>query len=490
MDIKLNNFRPFGKRTIKTFMLIGLLFFVSACSVNPATGERQFTALMPIASEARVGAEEHVKIEKTYGKFMTGSVADYVKRVGQKVAANTERKDVTYRFNVIDTPMVNAFALPGGYIYVSRGLLALANSEAELAAVLGHEVGHVTARHAAERMSQGFLVGLGATAVGIAAGGGAIGEAVNLGSNLYIKSYSRGQEHQSDELGVRYISRAGYDPKAMASFLKSLDAQSKLDQKEAGKSGGGFNYFSTHPLTAQRVAQASAEATKFAANNTHNRAAYLTKINGLTYGDSASQGFARGNKFYHTKMGFTFSVPKGSKIINGVSQVAAKHSNGTVIVFDTAKSNADPYQYLTQTWLRNENLSNAENITVNGMRAATASFSGNVDGRAVTVRLVAIEWLAGEIYRFQMAIPKNVSSSFMEELKTTTYSLRRLSKSEKNAIRPKKLRVLQASAGATILSMAAKMDVEGDKKEKFLILNGMTANDRIIAGQPYKIVMN
>lgn len=478
------------KQTIKAFFISSLLL-VSACSTNPATGERQFTALLPTSSEAKVGAQEHQKIEQSFGKFMTGSVPNYVKSIGQKVAKNTERKDVTYQFHVIDSPMVNAFALPGGYIYVTRGLLTLANSEAELAAVLGHEIGHVTGRHAAERMSHGTIVGLGAAVLGAAVGGGA-GQAANLGSNLYISSYSRGQEHQSDELGVRYLSRAGYNPKAMANFLRSLDAQSKLEAKEAGKGGTGFNYFSTHPLTAERVSQALAEASKYPAKGVENRAAYLTQINGLVYGDSASQGFARGNTFYHPEIGFAFTVPQGSRITNGTTQVAANHSNGTVILFDAAKdaNKSDPLTYLKRSWLRGENTKDAESITINGMRAATASFTGNVQGRAVTVRLVAIEWKPGELFRFQMAIPQNVGRSFMEQLKKTTYSFRRLSASEKNSIKPKKLIILEAPAGSTVASMADRMQVEGNKQEKFLVLNGMSANEKIIAGQPYKIVIN
>lgn len=466
------------------------LLVVGACSVNPATGDRQFTALLPTSSEAQIGAQEHAKIEQSFGKFMTGPIADYVNEIGQKIAKNTERDDVQYRFYVIDSPMVNAFALPGGYIYISRGLMTLANSEAELAAVIGHEIGHVTARHAAERMSHGTLAGLGAAVLGAATGSSGVAQAANLGSNLYISSYSRGQEHQSDELGVRYLSRAGYNPKAMADFLQSLDRQSQLEAKEAGRNSAGFNYFSTHPLTGERVQQAREEAKAFPASNKANRARYLTKINGMTYGDSASQGFARGNTFYHPEIGFAFTVPNGSKITNGTSQVAANHPNGTVMLFDMAKNNSDPLTYLKQTWLRNENTANAENITINGMRAATASFSGNVKGKAVTVRLVAIEWKPGEFFRFTMAIPKNINSTFMNELKKTTYSFRKLSASEKKSIKPKRLFVLEAPAGSTLSSMANRMDVEGNKQEKFLVLNGMTARDPIIAGQPYKIVVD
>ncbi len=489
--IKWTKMGGLGKQTIKASLLMAVLG-VAACSVNPATGDRQFTALLPAANEARIGAEEHKKVEAAYGGFMTGPVADYVSQLGQKIAKNTERPDIQYRFYVVDSAEVNAFALPGGYIYVSRGLMTLANSEAELAAVIGHEIGHVTARHAAERMSQGFVVGLGAAVLGAASGSSGVAQAANLGSNLYISSYSRGQETESDELGVRYLARAGYDPDAMSGFLKSLDAQSKLDAREAGRNGSGFNYFSSHPLTAQRVREAAAEAQKYPDSAKENRAKYLSVINGLTYGDSAAQGFARGNSFYHPVIGFAFDVPKGSKITNGSTQVAANHPNGTVILFDQAKaqSKPTPLNYLKNTWLRNQNAKDAQAITINGMNAATASFSGNVKGKAMTIRLVAIEWKPGEFFRFSLAIPKNVSNAFMSELKKSTYSFRRLSENEKKIIQPKKLYVLQAPAGATVASMANKMDVDGNKTEKFLILNAMNANDRIIAGQPYKIVVD
>jgi len=189
--------------------LLGAPLSLSACSTNPATGDRQFTALLPVANEAKIGAQEHAKIEKAYGKFMTGPIADYVNQIGQKIAKNTERKDVTYKFYVIDSPIVNAFALPGGYIYISRGLMTLANSEAELAAVIGHEIGHVTARHAAERMSHGTLVGLGAAVVGAAVGGSA-GQIAGLGSNLYISSSvcnKRAPKHQNFQPVAKKIAR-------------------------------------------------------------------------------------------------------------------------------------------------------------------------------------------------------------------------------------------------------------------------------------------
>lgn len=467
---------------------------LGSCSVNPATGEKQFTAFMPAGQEEAVGASEHSKVEQTYGKFMTGSIASYVQRVGAKVAANTERGDVQYKFSVIDSPIVNAFALPGGYIYISRGLLALANSEAELAAVLGHEIGHVTARHSAERMSQGVLVGLGAAVLSAAVGSSAVSQAANVGGDLYIKSYSRGQEHQADELGVRYLSRATYDPQAMASFLSNLDAQTKLDQQLAGQqpSEGGANYFSTHPLTSDRIVAASNVAKQYpqgTADSGH--AAHLRAIDGMVYGDSPDQGFVKGTNFYHPKLGFTFSLPSGFKINNTPEQVVGTDNAGTIVLFDAAgdPNKSDPASYIRNVWLAGKEQGNVESVTVNGMRAATTAFTGAVNGKSATVRLMAIEWSPGQIFRFQIAIPQGASNATVEGLKKTTYSFRKLSESEKSSIRPARIQIVTASASDTQASLGARMSPGALQQERFRVLNGLKAGEPLKAGQLYKLVV-
>lgn len=472
-------------------MFFALSSVFAGCSTNPATGDKQFTALLPMQQEASVGAQEHAKVQETFGDFIEGPVADYVRRVGNRIAPHTERSDVQYKFYVLDSPIVNAFAIPGGYIYVSRGLLALANDEAELAAVLAHEIGHVTGRHAAERVSQGFLVGLGAAVLGAATGSSDVAQAAGLGSELYIKSYSRGQEHQADELGVRYLHRAGYDPGAMASFLASMGAEAALEQKISGTSAPAFSYFSTHPQTSDRVAEATAEARKYgpAGQGETGRNAYLAAVDNLVYGDSAAQGFVRGQEFYHPGIGFTFRVPGGFKMTNTPEQVVADNGQGTIILFDAAGDTAQrsPYAYLTQGWLKGETV-DAEAIEINGMRAATASFGGTVRNRSATIRVVAIEWQPGKFFRFQMAIPQNAGGSIVEELKRTTYSFRRMTDSEKLKIKPKRLRVVTASAGDNLGTMAGRMAFPDYREAWFRVLNGLSGNAGPQAGQQYKIV--
>jgi len=479
------------KARLCNYLLLAMATVLSSCSVNPATGEQQFTGLLPASQEASLGASEHDKVRATYGDFMTGPIADYVNRIGQKIAPHTERNDVQYKFHVIDSPIVNAFAVPGGYIYVSRGLIALANNEAELAGVIAHEIGHITGRHAAARMSQGVLVGLGAAILGAATGSDAVGQVANVGSDLYIKSYSRGQEHESDTLGVRYLAKAGYDPRAMAAFLSSLDAQTKLDAKIAGKSeGDGFNYFSTHPVTAERIAQASALVAQYpVANPAVNREAFMQQVNGLVYGDSDAQGFERNGMFYHPKMGFAFSVPRGFTIQNNPTELIGGHSSGALFILDAGRDDQsrDPLAYLTQNWMKDKPPAGAESITINGMRAATAAFAGTANGKSVMIRVVAIEWKPGQYFRFQMAIPQNASTDVVEDLRKTTYSFRAMNESERNSIKPLRVRIFTAGGGDTVANAASKMAFPSHREERFRVLNGLTGNT-LTAGQVYKVV--
>ncbi|MEC9236123.1 MAG: M48 family metalloprotease, partial [Pseudomonadota bacterium] len=253
---------------------------LSACSTNPATGERQFASFMSPQQENQVGAQEHEKVLKQFGGLVKDkALTDYVNKIGQKLAQNTERPDVQYKFFLLDSPEANAFAIPGGYIYITRGILALANDEAELAAVLGHEIGHITGRHSAERYSHGVVTSLGAAILGAAVDNPNVARAANLGQNLYLSSYSRSQENEADMLGVRYLHRAGYDPSGMNRFLTSLGAFSALEAKANGQGAAPqVNYFSTHPLTQERVSKTAGEARKYPQNQmVVNKSDYLKK---------------------------------------------------------------------------------------------------------------------------------------------------------------------------------------------------------------------
>ncbi len=480
---------------IKRYFYISAIFLnaliLSGCSTNPATGENQFTALMSPQQETQVGAQEHEKIVQQYGLYKNQTVQQYVSDIGRRVAKHTERPEVEYKFFVIDSPIVNAFALPGGYIYMSRGLLALANSEAEMASVLAHETGHITARHSAERYSRGVVTSLGAMVISAAVGNQGVSQALGIGSDLYLKSYSRGQESQADGLGIRYLVKSGYTPKAMAGFLSNLQADTSLEAKIEGKQDQSASYFSTHPATEQRVQDALTEAGKYPQKGVVNADSYLLKLAGMTYGDSAEQGFVRGSSFYHPKLGFKFSVPAGYSIANQPSQVVAASKTGGVIIFDFAanKDGAPPLSYIRDIWMKGQKVESAENIKVNGMPAATATIQGNLNGKTMQIRLIAIKWAQDQIVRFQIAMPSTLSSAELNALKSTTYSFNRLTPAEKNSIKPYRLKIISAKAGDSVASLAKGMAQKDYKEDRFRVLNGLSQSERLVVGKFYKIVV-
>ncbi|MCB1783430.1 MAG: M48 family metalloprotease [Alphaproteobacteria bacterium] len=470
---------------------LALLLFLPACTTNPATGESQFTALMSPEQEVGVGSQEHEKVIKEFGEYDDPALQAYVRQVGARVSARTERPEVRYNFFLLDSPMVNAFALPGGYIYITRGLLALANSEAEMASVLAHETGHITARHSAARYSRGVVTSLGAAILASAVGTTGVSQALGVGSDLYMKSYSRGQENQADGLGIRYLSRAGYDPTAMSSFLRNLQADSALEARASGKTSGGGDYFSTHPATVERVNKTVEEARQYISGGVVDHDGYLRRLEGLIYGDSAAQGFVRGQNFYHTQMGFTFTAPEGFKILNQPQQVIVASQSGALFIFDMAGSKGakGPMDYLRNVWMQGEAVQDAQVIQVNGLEGATASFAGKVNGKPMTIRLVAIGWSKGQVARFQIAYPRNAPAPVVDALKRVTYSFRRLSPDERQRIRPLHLEIVTARAGDNVSSLAGRMALPALREEHFRVLNGLGPQDGVVPGRLYKIVV-
>lgn len=486
------------RRICKSFMIGAAscaLLFSTGCTVNPATGEQQFTGLMSPQQEKTLGAEQHQEIIKQYGGvYNHPGLQAYVNEIGQRLAKNTERPDVTYRFTLLDSPVVNAFALPGGYVYVTRGILAIANDEDELASVLAHEIGHVTARHQAARYSQGVLTALGASVVGAVIGSGGVSQALNMGSNLYMSSYSRDQESQADELGIRYLSRGGYDPKAMSRFLNQLDRADKLERAEAGKSGdAAASFLSSHPVTAERVARTSREATAYPAQpsaaSAHVR--YVSKLRGMTYGDSANQGFVRNQVFYHPELDFAFSIPDGYDVLNQPSQVIAKGRDGALLAMDMDQSRVggDPMTYLVSQWLGGRPArSEPERMDVNGYSAATISAEGTFNNRPSTLRLVAISRGRGDMVRFQFVIPNGASAQTVEELKRTTYSFRAMTPADRRAAQPLKVAIVEAESGDTIESLSSRMALDRNRRAWFLTINGLSEGSKVYPGVLYKII--
>jgi len=483
----------------KSFPLLSLaaLLALSACSTNEATGRSQFTGLLPTSQELSMGAQAQGEAEKTFGRLDDPKVQAYVERICNKLIPGVERHDVTYKCTVLDSPVINAFALPGGYVNINRGLLAFANSEAEVASVLAHELGHVTARHISERYTQSTLTQLGAAALSIGIGNSSANQLIGLGANAWLASYSRAQESESDDLGIRYLSRAGYDPMAMADMLSTISRSAQLEATEEGEDYKEMRSFmATHPLTSDRIAHARKIAAGYPAYtgddgvNTH-----MNAIAGIVYGDSPKDGYVRGNEFIHPAMGFAFTVPGGFNVKNTPERVIglSRSGSGAVFTFDGAQKSAslDPAAYIQQVWTKGTvPLTDVQNITVNGMRAATAQAQGTVNGKQALMRMVAIEWSPGQVYRFQFAMPQTTNNAEIEAFKTTTYSLRPITAAEKNNAMPQRIQIVTAGANDSAASLSRRMPFnDGLNETRFRALNGLTNGETVQAGRKYKIVV-
>jgi predicted Zn-dependent protease len=484
--------------TGKVIFTLSAVLMMSACSTNQATGRNQFTGLMPASQEAAIGASEHHKIVAQYGGVVKDTaLQNYVTSVGNKIVPHTERGDVTYTFTLLDSPVVNAFALPGGYVYITRGILALANSEAELAAVMAHEIGHVTARHSAERYSTSVLTQLGTGILSTAIKMDVAYQILGLGQNLYLSSYSRSQEHEADNLGVKYLSRAGYDTAAMARFLGSLEASSVFDAKEAGKDSDATpSYFSTHPVTAERVSQSISETAKYPTEPANiNRIEYLKAINGMVYGDSAAQGFTADGKFVHPDLGFKFDVPDNFKTQNTPSAFIAQSrtNGGGTMIFEskTKYPTQTPLDYLKQNVLKGD-ASSARDFgsnVINGMNSASFETTGIVGGNKTNIRVVAIEWDDKTIYQFTLALPSVGNNGDIQSLQNAVFSFQRLSSTDKSKYRPKRLGFRVAKAGDTVESLSANFPYrDGLNADRFRMINGMAPNAQPSANQAYKVI--
>lgn len=475
-------------------LMLGVTFLAEGCTTNPATGEQQLSVVSQ-AEEKRIGASNHQAILNEFGGlYNDNKVQSYVSGIGQRLARVSETPNEQFRFFVVDSPGFNAFAVPGGYVYITRGALAVATSEAEVASILAHEIGHITARHGAARQTTGLITSLGAAILQNVVNAPGLGDALNLGGNLYMSSYSRDQERESDMLGIRYLHRAGYDVFAASRMFNQLNAleqyESTIDQDKKQSSA---YFFRSHPLSQERIGSTAQEAAKWPKNdNINNRESYLQTISGMDYGDSSEQGFVSKGRFIHPSLGFSFQVPSGYEVANTPQRVVVARKNGPMAIFDGTKQpgGIDPVTYVRDFWLKGKNIDPVEAITVNGMQAATSTVRGTVEGKATSVRVVAIAFSPQHIYRFQVALPNGTGGGEVDELKRMTYSLKPLSAEEKQQSRPARIHIVTAKAGDTANSLAASMNVPAkhNKAQLFRVINGLHGSESVVTGKQYKVV--
>lgn len=316
--------RPF-RLAISVLAAAATAAAIAACATNPVTGSKD-VVLLSESQEIALGKQNDPQIRQQYGVYNDPALQTYVQRVGEQLAAHSHRPNLVYRFTVLDSPEVNAFALPGGYIYITRGILAYLNSEAELAAVLGHEIGHVTARHSVRQYTAATATGI---AIGILGGGQAGQQLLSVLGNAILSGYGRDHELQADHLGAEYLARTNYDPEAMIGVMSVLKNQEEAEKKRAAAEGREphiyHGVFASHPSADQRLQEGVADARKFKTGTTvrTGRDEYLSRLDRLVFGDGASEGIRRGSNFYHRDLNFAVNFPGGWRIENTPKAVNA-----------------------------------------------------------------------------------------------------------------------------------------------------------------------
>ena len=445
--------------------------------------------------EREIAETERPKVMAQFGgEYIDQAWRDYVTGIVQNLARFSARPDLPYTVTILNSPVVNAFALPAGYVFVTRGLLALVETEAELAGVLAHEMGHVTARHTAQRYGRSVVVGGGTQLLGWLTGSTSLQGIGEAAGSLWIQGFSREQEFQADELGVQTMARASYDPRAMASFLEKLQQQDALQATLAGRQpgeGDKLNLFATHPRTAERVERAIQQAGLSGVTQGRNeREAYLRRVDGLLYGDDPAQGFVRGRTFLHPQLGFRFEVPEGFQLLNGVEEVTAPGPNGATILFDAAGETfgGNMRAYIAERWGKQAPLMNLEPLAVNGMDGASALARLNTQSGPVDVRFTAVRFAPDRIYRFQFLAPTQYAQALWPEFGKVTGSFRRLTPQEVASVRPQRLRLVAAGPQDTVQTMAQRLAPSDHQVERFRTLNGLKPGQAVAAGRLYKIV--
>ncbi len=448
-----------------------------------------------VAPNARArAAQQHPQIVEQFGGAVEGPVAAYVAQVGERVATAAGVPGQC-TFTLINTDVVNAFAVPGCYIYVTRGILAIMNSEDELASVLGHEVGHVVADHSAQRQNAATLSTLGALIVGVATGSGELAQMAGQAAQLYTLNYSRDQEFESDDLGVRYLNATGYNAFASADVLGSLGQQDELNARVNNRQAASAipAWARTHPLSADRVRRASAQAQAAGATPgqpPEQERAFLAAIDGLLYGDDPEQGFVNGRTFAHPVMRIAFDAPEGFTLTNTTRAVIVQGQSGQAQFSGggaLGQTSLEAYatnglrQVLGQTRAQ---YGQVQRTTVNGLETVTAPARAQTqNGQIVDVGVTAYR-VGDRAYHFITITPQGGGAALTSMLR----SMRQLSASEAAALRPRQIDVVTVRAGDTPQRLAQRMAFDTYQLDRFLALNGLSANATLNVGDQVKIV--
>ncbi len=472
--------------------LVGMIAVATACATNPATGRRELS-LMSESQEVALGQQSDPEIRREMGVYDDRELQQLVSDIGLKLAKTSERPELPWRFTIVDTGTINAFALPGGYIYIARGILPFFENEAQLAGVIGHEIGHVTARHAAQQYSRatGAQLGLILGSILVPAAR-PLGQLAESSLGLLFLKYGRDDELQADELGVRYTARGEYDPAGVAGMLSTLD---RID--DVSDSKGVPNWLSTHPAPEDRVAKVqafvqAASATDSGRGGT-DREAYLRRIDGLVYGDNPKQGVVRGSRFLHADLRFSLDFPQGWDVQNSASQVLAKQPDASVFMLlqlverPVGRTIEDiAIRSMSDAGFRAVSGARA---TINALDAFVGTYQGSMqDLGRVGVRAAHIAY-DNRVFLLAGLAPAALFDQAEPTLTNAVRSFRPLSGAEAERIEPNRIDLYTARDGDTWQSIAERQGKGTIKPTLLAIMNGRAVNAQPRPGDRLKIVV-
>jgi predicted Zn-dependent protease len=469
-----------------------LALMLGACSTAsiptiadaPPTPQPERQTLLS-ASEQR----EHLRILAAYGGvYRDPRVQGVLEKTVDKLVGASERPDLKYDVTILNSPAVNAFALPNGQLYVTRGLIALANDNSELASVLSHEMAHVIARHAAIREDQARQAQLVNRVATDLLSDPQLGALALAKSKIALANFSRAQEFEADGIGVGISARAGYDPYGAERFLTSMGMNAHLRTQRASIDPRAPDFLSSHPATPERVTNAVANARQYTSPGAgqRDRNEYLGMIDGLVFGEDPSEGFVRGRRFLHPKLGFTFTAPDGFTLDNTAQAVFGVKDNGAqALRLDVVRVPAEQPlpEYLNSGWIENIEPKSVEEMTVGGFPAATATASGD----QWTFRLYVVRF-GSEVYRIIYAA-KNRTEAVDKSFRDSLGTFRRMTAAEITSAQPLRVKVVEAKRGDTIEKFGRRMAVADRPTERFRVLNGLGPNDRVKPGDLVKVVV-
>jgi predicted Zn-dependent protease len=453
--------------------------------------EQAVVAEAPVQEESPAAQREHQRILLAYGgAYQDARVEALINKTVERLVAASERPDLHYKITILNSPAINAFALPNGHLYVTRGLVALSNDTSELASVLSHEMAHVIARHAAIREDQIRLAALRSRAASDLFNDPQVGALALAKSKIALATFSRGQELEADGIGVGISSRAGFDPYGAVRFLNAMERNAELRPTTGALSSDPryTDFLASHPATPDRikVVQANARQYSTSSHGERERNPYLASVDGLVYGEDSSEGFVRGRRFLHPRLGFTFTAPEGLTLDNTAQAVLGMSENGnTALRLDVVQVPAEQRltDYLTSGWIENADPATAQETTINGFPAATALAKGD----QWSFRLYALRF-GTDVYRFIFATKQPTPETdrlFRESIGT----FRRMSRTEIEAAKPLRLHVVTVRPGETTQMLAGRLAVSDRALDRFLVLNGLPAGYEVKPGDQVKLVV-